>query len=165
MIKIYLTIGDKFFIPNLMHYLRSFIKGCHIFQLTRKDKPLSIQLQTRIYLNYRPLSRLSMALKVMPRLHKGHRFILCVIDEVTNYLIIAPIYQSRSEEIEAPIKKCNIKVLCTRLHYYGFGQCIHVYANELSIQEIQHHNKNCSTLQSSITISRALNQDIIQYLD
>ena len=29
-IKMYLTISDKLFIPNLMHYLRSYIKGCHI---------------------------------------------------------------------------------------------------------------------------------------
>ena len=26
MIKMYLTINDKFFIPNLIHYLRSYIK-------------------------------------------------------------------------------------------------------------------------------------------
>ena len=35
----------------------------------------------------------------MLRLQKGHRFILCVIDEVTNYLITGPIYLSYSEEI------------------------------------------------------------------
>ena len=35
----------------------------------------------------------------MPRPYKGHKFILCNIDEVTNYLITIPIYQSRSEEI------------------------------------------------------------------
>ena len=29
-VKTYLTMKDKFFIPNFMHYLRSFIKGCHI---------------------------------------------------------------------------------------------------------------------------------------
>ena len=40
-----------------------------------------------------------MDLKVMPRLNKGHKFILCIIDEVTNYLITVPIHQSRSEEI------------------------------------------------------------------
>ena len=57
------------------------------------------QLQTRIYLNYRPLSRLSMDLKVIQRTQKGHKFILCVIDEVTNYLITVPIYCSKSEEI------------------------------------------------------------------
>ena len=66
-IKMYLTIVDKFLIPGLMHYLRSYIKGCQICQLTRKDKPLTRQLQTRINLKYRPLSRLSMDLKVMPK--------------------------------------------------------------------------------------------------
>ena len=50
-IKTYLTINDKFFIPNLMHYLRSFLKACHICQLYRNDKPPSRQLQTRINLN------------------------------------------------------------------------------------------------------------------
>ena len=40
-IKTYLTISDKFFIPNLIHYLRSYIKGCHICQLTRnKSHPV-----------------------------------------------------------------------------------------------------------------------------
>ena len=57
------------------------------------------QLQTRINLNYTPLSRLSMDPKVMPRLYKGHKYILCVIDEVTNYLITVPIHQAKSEEI------------------------------------------------------------------
>ena len=86
-IKTYLTINDRFFIPNLMHYLRSHIKGCHICQLNRKGKPPIRQLQTRINLNYRPLSRLSMDLKVMLRSSRGHRYILCVIDKVTNYTI------------------------------------------------------------------------------
>ena len=44
-VKTYLTIKDKFFIPNLMHYLRSFIKGCHICQLSRSDKLPTRQLQ------------------------------------------------------------------------------------------------------------------------
>ena len=40
-----------------------------------------------------------MDLKVMPRSHKDHKHILCIIDEVTNYLITVPIFQARSEEI------------------------------------------------------------------
>ena len=64
----------------------------------RKKKPPTRQLQTRINLNYRPLTRLSMDLKVMPRSGKGHKFILYIIDEVTNYLITVPIYQSKAEE-------------------------------------------------------------------
>ena len=54
-VKTYLTMKDRFFIPNLMHYLRSFIKGCHICQLSQSDKPQTRQLQSQIYLNYRPL--------------------------------------------------------------------------------------------------------------
>ena len=98
-IKTYLTISHKFFIPHLMHYLRSFLSACHICQLLRNDKPPSRQLETRINLNYRPMSRLSMNLKVMPRSQKGHQYIICVIDEMTNYLITAPLYQARSEEV------------------------------------------------------------------
>ena len=45
------------------------------------------------------MSRLSMYLKVMPKSYRGHKFILCVIDEMTNYLITMPIFQARSEEI------------------------------------------------------------------
>ena len=109
-IKMYLTMKDKFFILNLMHYLRSFIKGCHICQLSRSDKPPTRQLQPRIYLNYRPLSKLSMDLKVMPRSQKGHKFILCIIDEMTNYLITVLILQSRSEEVgEALIEHVILK--------------------------------------------------------
>ena len=103
-VKMYLTMKDTFFIPNLMQYLRSFIKGCHICQLVRSDKPPMRQLQPQIYLNYRPLSKLRMDLKVMPRSQKGHKFILCIIDEMTNYLITVPIYHSRSEEVEVLIE-------------------------------------------------------------
>ena len=35
----------------------------------------------------------------MPKSHEGCKFILCVIDEVTYYLITMPIHQARSEEI------------------------------------------------------------------
>ena len=45
------------------------------------------------------MSRLSMDLKVMTRSHKGHTYILCIIYEVTNYLVTVPIFQARSEEI------------------------------------------------------------------
>ena len=91
-IKTYLTIGDKFFIAGSIHYLWLYRKGCHICQLSRNDKLHVKQLQTKINLNYRPLSRLSMGLKVLPRSYKGHKNILCIIDEVTNYLITAPLH-------------------------------------------------------------------------
>ena len=47
-IKTYLTVSDKFLIPNLIHYLRSYTKGCHICQLMHNEKPLTRQLPNRI---------------------------------------------------------------------------------------------------------------------
>ena len=98
-IKTYLTISDKFFIPNLIHYIRSYIKDCYICQLSRNEKPPTRHFQTRINPNYTPMSSLSMDLKVMPKSQKGHKYVLCVIDEDTNYLITVLIFQARSEEV------------------------------------------------------------------
>ena len=111
-VKTYLTMKDKFFILNLMHYLRSFIKGCHICQLSRSDKLPTRQLQPQIYLNYRPLSKLSMDLKVMPKSQKGHKFTLCIIDEMTNYLITVPICHSRSEEVGEALIEHILSKIC-----------------------------------------------------
>ena len=119
--KTYLTISDKFFIPNIIHYLRSYIKGCHICQLMCNEKLPARQLQTRINPNYIPLSRLSMDLKAMPRSYRAHTFILCIIDEVTNYLITVPIHQAKSEDIgEALIE--NITTKCCIPEYIIMDQ-------------------------------------------
>ena len=72
-IKAYLTMSDTFFIPDLMHYLRYYIKGCHICQLSNKDKIPNRHFQRRINLNYKHLSRLSMDLKVIPKSYRGHK--------------------------------------------------------------------------------------------
>ena len=111
-IKTYLTISDKYFIPNLIHYLRLYIKGCHICQLARNEKLPTRHFQTQINPNYTPMSRLSMGLKVMPKFHKGHKCILCIIDEVTNYLITMLIFQARSEEVGEAILEHVITKHC-----------------------------------------------------
>ena len=60
------------------------------------------------------MSRLSMDLKVMPRSHKGHKYILCIIDEVTNYLITVPIFQAKSEDIGEALIENVITEYCIR---------------------------------------------------
>ena len=40
-----------------------------------------------------------MDLKLILKSYKGHKFILCIIDQVTKYLFAVPIYQSKVEEI------------------------------------------------------------------
>ena len=58
------------------------------------------------------MSRLNKDLKLMPRLHKGHRYILCIIDEVTNYLVTVLIFQPRSEEIRETLIENVIMKYC-----------------------------------------------------
>ena len=48
----------------------------------------------------------------MPRSYKGHKFILCIIAEVTNYLITVLIHQSRSEEIGDALIESVISKYC-----------------------------------------------------
>ena len=79
---------------------------------TCNEKPPPRQLQARINPNYVPMSRLSMDLKVMPRSNKGHKYILCIIDEVTNYLITVPIFQAKSEEIGEALIENVINKYC-----------------------------------------------------
>ena len=51
-----------------------------------------------------------MDLKVIPRSYRGHAFILCIIDEVSNYLITVPIHQTKFEEVgEAFIENVKTK--------------------------------------------------------
>ena len=49
----------------------------------------------------------------MPRSHKLHIFILCIIDEVTNYKIAVPVYQAKSEEIGEALIENFMTKYCT----------------------------------------------------
>ena len=48
----------------------------------------------------------------MPRSQKGHKYVLCVIDEVTNFLITVPIFQARSEEVGEALLEHVITKYC-----------------------------------------------------
>ena len=56
--------------------------------------------------------KVSMDLKVMPRWQKSHKLILCIIDEMTNYLITIPIHHSRSEEVGEALIEHVISKFC-----------------------------------------------------
>ena len=135
-IKTYLTINDKFFVPNLIHPLRSYIKGCHLCQILQNEKPPPRQLQTRINQNYVPMSRLSMDLKVMLRLHKGHRYIQCIIDEVTNYLVTVAIFQARSEEIGEALIENVITKYCIPEYIIMDQDSAFVFTHDLPFSQI-----------------------------
>ena len=48
----------------------------------------------------------------MPKSQKDHKFILCIIDEMTNYLITVPIHHVRSEEVGEGLIEHVISKFC-----------------------------------------------------
>ena len=48
----------------------------------------------------------------MPRSHKGHKYILCIIDEVTIFWITVSIFLARSEEIGEALIENVITKFC-----------------------------------------------------
>ena len=157
-IKTYLIINDIFFIPGLIHYLCLYIKEYHICQLSHNKQLPTWQLQTRINLNYRPLSWLGMDLKVMPRSNKGHKYILCIIDEVTSYLITLPIHQSKLEEIENVLIENVIMKYCIP-DYIIMDQDSAFMSSLMNylFKKLDIKIKNSSNLQSSILAGRIWN--------
>ena len=64
----------------------------------------------------------------MPRSDKGHKFILCIFDEVTNYLITVLIYQAKSEEIgEAIIENVITKYCIQKYIILDQGSAFYVF--------------------------------------
>ena len=57
-----------------------------------------------------------MDLKVMPRSYQGHKYILCIIDEVKKYLIMVPIHPSKSKEIGDALIENIITKYCIPEH-------------------------------------------------
>ena len=48
----------------------------------------------------------------MPKSHKGQKYILCIINEVTNYLITMPVFQAKSEKVGEAILEHIITKHC-----------------------------------------------------
>ena len=49
----------------------------------------------------------------MPRSLKGHQYILCIVDEITNYLVTVPLYQARSVGVGEALVENVITKYCT----------------------------------------------------
>ena len=48
----------------------------------------------------------------MLRSQKGHKLILCIIDEVTNFLITVPMFQGKSEEVREALIENVMTTYC-----------------------------------------------------
>ena len=84
-------------IDKILHIIqRKVLKGTHLLV---EIKEIQAGYLHSPYFKEIYQSWLSMDLKVMPKSQKGHKYVLFVIDEVTNFLIMVPIFKARSEEV------------------------------------------------------------------
>ena len=105
-----------------------------------------------------------MDLKVMPRSNKGHKYILCIIDEVRNYLIVVQIHQSRSEDKGDILIEDVITKYCVPDYIITY----HVLTHELFIEGSGYQNKtvapyNHQLLQAEHGI-KSLSTSLIKHL-
>ena len=72
---------------------------------------------------------------------------MCIIDEVTNYIITAPVKQAKSEEVgEALINSVFSKYCVPDYMIMDLDSAFMSLVNELPIQETRDKNKDCSTI-------------------
>ena len=97
-----------------------------------------------------------MVLKVIPRLQKGHWYILCMIDEITNYLITTPLYQARSEKVGEALIKNVISKFGTP-DYMMMDQDSAFMSSLMSylIKKFENHCQDSRPLQPQIITGRA----------
>ena len=100
-------------------YLRCFIKGCHICQLARPDKPPMRQLQTPNLFELQTIIKVKYGSEGDAKIAKGS--LIYIVhhwwnDKLFNHCphLSFKIRGSRSFN-----RTCYIQVLCSQLHYHG----------------------------------------------
>ena len=86
----FLTIKQRFYIPNLFFKLRTFIETCYICQ---RSKPTSRKNRPKygyMLKDYIPLEHLAVDIKYMPEGFDGFRFLVMVTCEQTNFVFAIP---------------------------------------------------------------------------
>ena len=86
--KIYRTISDRYYCPNLAFHLRAYMTGCHLCQLFKNAKRFSRPFQKRTNFNTSSLTKISMDFKHMPKSTSNYKFILVLMYEVSNFMFV-----------------------------------------------------------------------------
>ena len=77
-----------------------------------------------------------MYLKVMTTSYKGYKYILCVIDKVTNNFLTAPIHQAKSEEIGHALIENVLTKYCIPEHIMMDQYNTFIFSHEFFIQKV-----------------------------
>ena len=98
--KCYMTINQRYYIPNLAHHIHAYITGCHLCQLLKAGPRFNRPHQRRININVPALSKISLDIKYMPKVYAGKNtegenlywsFLLVLLCEISNFVILVPL--------------------------------------------------------------------------
>ena len=99
MSKVFRTLTQKLYCPNLPHFVRMYIIACHTCQLFKTHKKFDRTFQQRIIdITVPSLVHMSMDIKHMPP-SGVYKFILVLLCEVSNFLVASPLKSATSPEI------------------------------------------------------------------
>ena len=89
----------KILLPNIHHYIRLYVTGCHVCQLFKNSKRFDRPFQNRTDLSTEPLSRMYLDFKHMPVSSNNYKFILVLLCESSNFLIAEPTKTTQAPEV------------------------------------------------------------------
>ena len=115
--RTYLTIRRNYYFPNMFERISTYIKACLRCQQFR-GKPDNVRpFHPRVPDKYKPFAKISLDFKSMPNSVTGFKHLMVVCDEITRFVICAPLKTLDAETIcEALIQK----VICI----FGPPECI-----------------------------------------
>ena len=111
--KTFRTIQQRFYCPNIHHYIRLYVTGCHVCQLFKYSKRFDRPYHNRTDLSTEPLSRIYLDFKHMPFSSNIYKFILVILCESSNYLIAEPTKTTQASEVCKVLMKHFIRYFGT----------------------------------------------------
>ena len=86
-----MMIRQKFFIHNLMKRVKRYIEACHTCLKTKPTYKKNRLIYGSIPVDYVPMQDLSIDIKHMPTAFGGYQYLLVIMCDQTNFIIITPL--------------------------------------------------------------------------
>ena len=86
----FLTLRNRYYIPNLFMKLKNYIEACHMCQKTKHASKKKVPHYGYIPKDYIPLEHLAVDIKYMPQGFDSFKFIILVTCEQTNFVFAIP---------------------------------------------------------------------------
>ena len=114
--KCFMTLQERFHCPNLAHHVRAYITGCHVCQIFKGKKNQNRPFKKRVHLNTPAMSMVSMDIKYMPKGHSGFKYLLVLICETSNFIVVEPLRSTDATHICKALERHYIRYFGSPTH-------------------------------------------------